>query len=184
MGLLPAPTRRVLVERYVRESPHAEIAARLGLSEGAVTMRVHRGKLLLRRILTTRFPDEARALGLAVTGGEAWDRTRIWCPNCGARRLWARWLPGRRPVFECRGCFGRDRIVLAHGWTGELFRGRPCAELLRGVGGWKPVLTGMAAAGSGACGPAAPGAWGPPGRRSGRMARYGPDAGAAASRTC
>jgi RNA polymerase sigma-70 factor (ECF subfamily) len=47
LALLPAETRDVLVHRYVHESPHAEIAARLQVTEQAVWMRLNRGKLLL-----------------------------------------------------------------------------------------------------------------------------------------
>src|SRR5688572_30225603 len=63
MALLPPDTRRVLYEQIVAESPLAETAQRLGLSEGAVAMRLHRGKLALRRILTTELHEDALAYG-------------------------------------------------------------------------------------------------------------------------
>lgn len=40
MALLPPETRAVLIARYIRDSPHAEIAAWLGLSDGAVKMKL------------------------------------------------------------------------------------------------------------------------------------------------
>ncbi|MBI3971765.1 MAG: sigma-70 family RNA polymerase sigma factor [Chloroflexi bacterium] len=49
MALLPPETRLVLVERLIEQIPQAEVALRLGLSEGAVEARLHRGKLALRR---------------------------------------------------------------------------------------------------------------------------------------
>ena len=88
MALLPRETREILVERFVRESPLAETAQRLGLSEGAVAMRLRRGKLALRRVLVTAFP-EGLELYCIGSGEEkpAWKATRIWCPTCGRRRL-------------------------------------------------------------------------------------------------
>ncbi len=146
MAELPAGTRRVLVERFVRDSPHAEIARRLGLSEGAVTMRVQRGKLLLRRILTTRFRQQAAAFGLIDAAEPEWVQTRIWCPDCGARRLWGRWTGNRQLWLECWGCRGRPRMVLLHGYTGELYWGKTCAEVLASVSGFKPAATRLLAA--------------------------------------
>lgn len=88
MAYLPAETRQILVERFVRETPLAETAARLGLSEGAVTMRLQRGKLALRRVLVTAFPGDLEAYGLGDRGdGPTWRGTPIWCPDCGQHRL-------------------------------------------------------------------------------------------------
>jgi RNA polymerase sigma factor (sigma-70 family) len=105
LGLLPATTRRVLVARYVDDSPHAEIAARLGLSASAVSMRLTRGKLLLRRALTAELREEATAYGFCDPDTDGWQETRIWCPECGRHRLLAR-LP--RPPgtvsFRCPSC--------------------------------------------------------------------------------
>ena len=103
MALLPAETRAVLVQRYVEESPVGEIAARLGLSEGAVAMRLQRGKLTLRRVLTTGFRDEAAAYGLV--DDEEWQTTRIWCSFCGGQRLLGRFSADRgRLEMRCPGC--------------------------------------------------------------------------------
>lgn len=89
LALLPLATRDVLIARYVADSSYAAIAARLGVSEKAVSMRLARGKLLLRRALATDLRAEAEAYGLAPAAGDAddWRETRIWCPNCGRRRL-------------------------------------------------------------------------------------------------
>jgi RNA polymerase sigma factor (sigma-70 family) len=102
MALLPAETRNVLVQRYVEESPVGEIAGRLGLTEGAVTMRLQRGKLTLKRVLTTGFREEAAAYGLVDDG---WQTTRIWCPLCGRHRLAGRFSEGHdRLELSCAGC--------------------------------------------------------------------------------
>lgn len=87
LALLPEETRTVLIERYVRESPHAEIAQKLGLSEYAVTKRVERGRLYLRRILSTTLIHDAASHGLAEQLLSDWTTTEIWCPVCGIRHL-------------------------------------------------------------------------------------------------
>ncbi len=56
------------------------------MSEGAVAVRLHRGKLTLRRLLVSEFPDDAAAYGLIDPAGDA-QETRIWCPECGRHRL-------------------------------------------------------------------------------------------------
>jgi hypothetical protein len=64
------------------------VALALGLSEGAVEARLHRGKLALRRLLTTELREDAAAYGLVAPERGAWQATRIWCLVCGQRRLW------------------------------------------------------------------------------------------------
>jgi RNA polymerase sigma factor (sigma-70 family) len=105
LGLLPADTRDVLVQRYVHELPHAEIGRRLGLSEDAVTMRASRGKAVLRRLLGSELRDEAAAHGLLHAADQEWVETRVWCADCGRRRLVARReaSPGSLG-FRCPGC--------------------------------------------------------------------------------
>jgi RNA polymerase sigma-70 factor (ECF subfamily) len=87
LGLLPPETRAALIQRYVEGSPYAEIAARLGLSEDAVAMRISRGKLALRRVLSTQLADDAAAFGLVEPSATVWQATRIWCPLCGSHQL-------------------------------------------------------------------------------------------------
>jgi RNA polymerase sigma factor (sigma-70 family) len=105
MALLPQETRDVLVRRYVEEAPQAEIATYLGLSEGAVEARLHRGKLALKRILTNELSDDAMALGLIDTRDAGWNSTSLWCPGCGVRRLEAQ-LDGAAGTLKlvCPGC--------------------------------------------------------------------------------
>lgn len=87
LALLPAPTRAVLVAHYMHDSPHADIAARLGLSEGAVAVRLHRGKVALRKVLEEELAEEAEPYGVAATPQGNEQATRIWCPFCGAQTL-------------------------------------------------------------------------------------------------
>jgi RNA polymerase sigma-70 factor (ECF subfamily) len=84
--LAPA-TRLALIAHYIDDLPQAEIAQRLHLTEGALAVRLHRGKLTLRRLLATDLADEARGLALPTAPTDAWETTSIWCPMCGQRRL-------------------------------------------------------------------------------------------------
>ena len=63
LALLPPETRDVLVRRYVHDSSHAEIGARLGISDDAVSMRLARGKAVLRRLLASELAEEALTYG-------------------------------------------------------------------------------------------------------------------------
>jgi RNA polymerase sigma factor (sigma-70 family) len=110
LALLPADTRAALVERYVGETPLAEAAARLGMSDSGLKARLHRGKLTLRRVLVRDFPDESAAYGILPADTHTGQETRIWCSQCGQARL--------------LGIFDRER--------GELSLGCPhCTPLLR-----------------------------------------------------
>ncbi|MBA3944487.1 MAG: RNA polymerase sigma factor [Herpetosiphonaceae bacterium] len=89
MALLPPETRTVLVDKYIEEFPQSEIAERLRLSEGAVEARLHRGKLMLRKLLSTDLRQEAESLGILLPEEPYWHATRIWCTFCGTNHLLA-----------------------------------------------------------------------------------------------
>jgi RNA polymerase sigma factor (sigma-70 family) len=105
MAQLPAETRTALIQRYVFELPQSEIAARLGLSEGAVEARLQRGKISLHRLLVSDYREEATAFGLAGSQPSSWVETRIWCPICGQHHLYGT-LPRYTGQFElhCPSC--------------------------------------------------------------------------------
>lgn len=106
LALLPVETRLALIQRYVDDEPQALIAERLGLSQGAVAMRLSRGKLALRRILATELHEDAIALGLGPTTSELWQPTRVWCTMCGAERLVGHFNPpSGELMLRCPGCF-------------------------------------------------------------------------------
>ena len=105
LALLPPDTREVLVRRYVHESSHAEIGARLGISEDAVSMRLSRGKVVLRRLLGSQLRQEAAAYGLVDASDAGWRDTRMWCLQCGRSRVCARTEPGL-VAFRCPTCNG------------------------------------------------------------------------------
>ena len=137
LALLPPASRDVLVARYVDASPYAAIAARLGVSEKAISMRLARGKLLLRRALATDLRVEALVYGLPRTVEDAdWGETRIWCHNCGRRRLIGRF---DRAIYElhlrCPECHPRTGVeVCSATW--------PAA--LAGVRGYKAAFSRVA----------------------------------------
>lgn len=134
LGLLPPPTRTALVEKYIRESPQAEIAARLGVSEGAVEVRLHRGKLALRRLLATELRQDAIACGVAPRDSEDWREARIWCPLCGQRRLSGRLTSdGSFFALRCPGCCPTPDSYVAHA------DGLP--HIFAGVTAYRPALT-------------------------------------------
>jgi RNA polymerase sigma-70 factor (ECF subfamily) len=105
LALLPPATRAVLVGRYLEDQSQAALAARLGVSEGAVEARLQRGKLALRRLLTTTFRDQLTAYGVDAPAAGGWEATRIWCPTCGQHRLLAQFPgPPASVAFRCPGC--------------------------------------------------------------------------------
>lgn len=111
LALLPEGTREALVRRFVEETPVAEVADRLGLSEGAVQMRLQRGKLALRQILTATYRDDAVAFGLIDEAEAGWQETRIWCPGCGSNKWHGRFTgPTRRLELRCTRCGAWDIV--------------------------------------------------------------------------
>ena len=132
LGQLPAGTRTTLIEKYIYERPQSEIALRLGVSEGAVELRLHRGRLALRRLLTTSLSQEATEYGIGNRPEARWNETHIWCPLCGRRRLRARLEPGHRAfLLHCPDC-SSDRLPLGH-WEDP--------AVISGLQGYKPMLT-------------------------------------------
>ncbi|MFL5804205.1 MAG: RNA polymerase sigma factor [Roseiflexaceae bacterium] len=137
LGLLPQETRDVLIQRFVHNSPYAEIAARLELSEHTAVMRVRRGKLALRRVLSTTLRDEATSYGIASDDAQRWQETAIWCPECGQQRLLGCFVRAEGHfTLRCPHCFPNYRSEpntnLAH---------LVSPTLLSGVQGFKPALT-------------------------------------------
>lgn len=90
LRLLPAETRGLLVQHYIEELPLAELAGQAGLSTGAVSVRLHRGKVALRQALVNDFREDAVAYGLVEPSVAGWTETRIWCFGCGQHRLQGR----------------------------------------------------------------------------------------------
>jgi RNA polymerase sigma-70 factor (ECF subfamily) len=123
LAMLPPESREVLVERYVRESPHAVIAERLGLTEAGVAKRLERGRLRLKRLLSTHLLQESASHGLTERLYDDWQETSIWCPVCGERRLLGLWTPGSRLWLICKPCLDLPVSLYSDGGSAELFRG-------------------------------------------------------------
>lgn len=107
LGLLPAETAQMLVEHYILESSHAEIADKMGMNAGAVAVRLQRGKLTLQRLLRTRLQAESAAFGLFNTDDLAWEETNIWCPTCGQAHMLGQYQkdkPEGRFALRCPRC--------------------------------------------------------------------------------
>ena len=133
LALLPLTTRTVLMESYFRQSPLAAIATRLSMSEGAVKITVHRGKLALRRLLVTELWQDTVSWSLCPPGILDWQETRIWCPICGRYRLLGRFTKSKTDLtLRCPACHSRSGDMFAHAESGEIFRG---------ISGFKPALT-------------------------------------------
>lgn len=133
LALLPADSRRVLVEKYIDELPLGEIAGRLGLSTGAVAVRLHRGRLALQRVLTSDLGEAAASYGVSAPDNDGWEETRIWCPICGRRRLNGRLLTSRGELaLRCIDCTPGPDAYIAYAQL---------PELLHGVKSYKPALS-------------------------------------------
>lgn len=126
LALLSPSARELLIERYLRDRAQSEVAARLGLSENVVAVRLHRGKLALRRVLTDRFQAEALTYGLVSAETAGWQETRVWCPECGQRHLIGRIpAPPANDHFQlrCPSCHAEPGVYLSNA-PGDLTR--PC----------------------------------------------------------
>lgn len=115
LALLPATTGQALVQRYIEGLPQGEVAARLGVSEGTLAVRLHRGKLALRRVLATHLAHEASSHGLGLEGCSGEQETRIWCPSCGQHRLRGH-MGGRTNelLLRCPACDTAPGSAFAH----------------------------------------------------------------------
>lgn len=140
LALLPPETRTALIATYIHDLPVAELAERLGMPPGNVSVKLHRGKLALRRILTTTMREDAAAYGLIDPAENEWQTTRIWCPDCGERRLVGRFGPDRHLQLDCLGCQGMPRVVQYRSWMLERIWDMTPADLFAGIKGFKPAV--------------------------------------------
>ncbi len=133
MAYLPAETRAVLVKRYVEESSLAEVAAQLGTNTSAVVMRIQRGKLALRKVLTNEMGQEIATYGLSI--GDGWEQTPIWCHACGQHRLLGKRNSSEGELLlKCPACSpGTDDLVSENR-----------LPILQGIKGYKPLLSRLA----------------------------------------
>ena len=129
LALLPAETRDALLAHYLEEAPLAQIAERLGVQTSAVAVRLQRGRLALRRLLTTELRDELTAYHMSAGSAAGWEETRLWCTVCGRRRLLGRYdVRGGELWLRCPDCCVGSNDY--YSYTHEL-------EILGGVRGYQ-----------------------------------------------
>lgn len=140
LALLPPETRTILVERYVQESPLKEVAAKLGINTSAAAMRLQRGKIALRRMLTREFRLEITEYsllkgldGLGLVTSNQWEETNIWCDMCGQRQLKGRFDREEGELWlTCPQCFPDPENPMQHTYL---------PKILGGVKGYKAALS-------------------------------------------
>lgn len=136
LALLPPETRTILIERYVQESKLSEVAAHLEMDPHATAMRIQRGKLALRHILTTAFSREIASYHPEIGDpprGRGWEETRLWCTICGKLHLRGRHDPIKGELWlTCPACCPGPEDFLIH---------TDSVGILGGVKGYKPALT-------------------------------------------
>ncbi|HSK89396.1 MAG TPA: RNA polymerase sigma factor [Anaerolineales bacterium] len=113
LSLLPAETAQMLVEHYIKESSHAEIAKKMKMNPGAVAVRLQRGKLSLQKLLRTNLQAEASAFGWITPGNSQWEETNIWCPWCGQVRLLGRYQRNELFALRCPRCDPDPQSIMA-----------------------------------------------------------------------
>lgn len=122
LTLLSPITREVLIARYIEESSLAEVAEKLGIQTGAVAMRLQRGKLALRRVLSVELQSDVDAYGLRDT--DEWQQTSIWCPHCGQQRLKGKFAPSAGILYlNCPTCGDYSHSNLGRTSVSQLFVG-------------------------------------------------------------
>jgi RNA polymerase sigma factor (sigma-70 family) len=113
LSLLPSETAQMLVEHYIKESSHAEIAERMQIKPGTVAVRLQRGKLTLQRLLRTKLQAESAAFGLVQMDGSQWEETNIWCPWCGQARLFGKFQKNEMFALRCPVCDPEPEMFMA-----------------------------------------------------------------------
>jgi RNA polymerase sigma-70 factor (ECF subfamily) len=109
MARLSDADRSLLSARHLEGRRTGELAAQLGLSPAAASMRLTRASSALRRVLTEELSDEARSVGLRIGSG-AWRPTPLWCTECGSARL-EMLRSADRVAVRCRACIsGPDGV--------------------------------------------------------------------------
>ncbi len=138
MALLSQEMRILLIERYINELPQAEVAARLGVSENVVAVRLHRGKLALRKVLCSQLGQEMSLYGVQAPVMDGWEQTRIWCPECGQRQLLGRLSTATHEfILHCPKCYPETGEYMIH----HVVYKEDQAGLFTGIKAYKPLLT-------------------------------------------
>ncbi|HSJ85937.1 MAG TPA: RNA polymerase sigma factor [Anaerolineales bacterium] len=113
LAMLPPETGQMLIEHYIQESSHAEIAEKMHLQPGAVAVRLQRGKLTLQKIFRKHLQAESQAFGLIQTSRAGWEETNIWCPCCGRARLLGKFQKNEVFALRCSQCDPDPQSIMA-----------------------------------------------------------------------
>ncbi len=131
LAQLPVQTRTVLIQHYIDDSPLAEVAQQLGTSANALAVRLQRGKLALRRLLTQDMQQEF-ADHYQMAEHASWETTPLWCVRCGQQHMQGRRFPGAgKLLLKCPACSPGTHQLLH----------RSELPLLKGMRSYKPMLT-------------------------------------------
>ena len=89
MEYLSPDTRKLLEMCYLAEIPQREVALQMGLTIGALELRLHRARKQLRQVLSGELHADAESFGLALDPMQVqgWRETRQWCWLCGKHRV-------------------------------------------------------------------------------------------------
>ena len=137
LSLLPAETGQLLIEHYIQQSSHNEIAAKLNLKPGTVAVRLQRGKLTLQKLLQTRLKEESLAFGLIRQEAVNWEETNLWCLNCGQSRLLGRFKKNEVFALRCPQCDPEPHRIMAGMDLSQPYY----ANLLGTIKTYKPAYT-------------------------------------------
>ncbi len=89
MEHLSPDTRKLLEMCYLAEIPQRKAALQLGLTIGALELRLYRARKQLRQVLNGELHADAESFGLALDPMQVqgWRDTRQWCLFCGKHRM-------------------------------------------------------------------------------------------------
>jgi phage FluMu protein Com len=94
-------------------------------------MRLQRGKLALRKVLTSEMQEEIAAYTQAASE-QTWEQTSLWCHLCGQHRLLGRKQPERGMLYlKCPACSPGDEVLSKS----------ESMEHLKGIKSFKPAFT-------------------------------------------
>src|SRR5258708_3529268 len=123
MEHLSPDTRKLLELCYLAEIPQREVALQLGLTIGALELRLHRARKQLRQVLGGALRADAESFGLALdpVQVQGWRETRQWCWLCGKHHMMGIFetLPNGRVALRLRcpaffNRYGYD-VINSHG---------------------------------------------------------------------
>ena len=121
VALLPPDTRTAIVGRYIEGRTDSDIAGQLGLSEIGLRVKLHRGRQLLRRVISEDLRGEIGPWGATIPAPDEWQQSRIWCPNCGSARLVGRLAGGLGDfALRCTACCAHPEVNISQAASTEI----------------------------------------------------------------